>query len=212
MFVLFLFIALTQSKYLSIHLYSSQFNLEEYQNQVKEKHTNFIPFNSTINQPTVVLYSTMFLDDAEEAIALKAAQILSKQPECEMKTKSFYSSSGNCYLNFQFNDCLNQLVQSLQTGLSFYRDPNHKNNYCKIADEDYCNEYGEPDVLDKWYAEMFLGYDQDYYNEKIEGKVIEGFNKVRIAYSNELRLVKEEDVITNIILRKKVSEHTVKEK
>lgn len=211
MIFLFFFIAITQSKYLSIHLYSSEFDLESYQETVKQNHANFLPFNSTINQPNVVLYSTKFLDDAEESIILRTAQILSKQAECEMISTSIYSSSGNVHLNFEINECLSQLAQTIQNQLSFYRDPSHKNTHCKIADDDMCEAYGEPDVLDKWYAEMFLGYDQDYYNEKIDKISYSGFNKVRIAYSDEVRLVKDKDVITNIVLRKKVSEHTVKQ-
>ena len=64
-------------------------------------------------------------------------------------------------------------------------------------------------MLDNWYAEIFLGYDQDYYNESIKGNYT-GFNTVRVSYTKETRLVEADDVITNIVLRKPVSDHTVK--
>lgn len=85
--------------------------------------------------------------------------------------------------------------------LSYYRDPAHLNNLCTNETMSICREYGEPDVMDKYYPSILLGFDQAYYSMPYQVNL--GPAKyIRIARSNEERLVPEGQTFANFQLRK----------
>ncbi|EDR26852.1 hypothetical protein EDI_085430 [Entamoeba dispar SAW760] len=204
--VCLIFAGSVNAKFYNIHLYSENFDLKKLQDEIEEQHEHFIPFNSTMNQIHIDLYSTKFLDMVEDQIITKTAQLLTYEGECEVISTKIQSVGGKVWLQLSPNECLRQLSSKIVHGLSFYRDPYHKSNDCLEKSNELCNEYGEPDVLSSYYPKILLGFDQDYYSHSFI-QLFNNFNIVRIAYSNEDRIVQPNDVLMNIVLRKRLSKY-----
>lgn len=66
-----LFALCVHAVYYNVHLYSPDFHLQSLVDTLKANYTTFIPFDESVNEKHICMYSTKFLDGVESDIIIK---------------------------------------------------------------------------------------------------------------------------------------------